>query len=188
MQSFRTLGPSCLDDGRCVAIGDFTESGYAIVRSLPSVIHQSSMIFVTGMSYSRTHKHADDLSFVLYERGRFVFVDSGKYGYDNDKWRSYVLSAQAHNTISLENLPLSRMSAGTYGSALRELRNTGSSFVISGALTRPASFRQARSITYDPGRSLQIVDRLTSDSQQRYVSSLHLAPDLNPELSDTGGR
>ena len=35
------------------------------------------------MAHSTGHKHADAFGFVLMEGGRKVFVDSGKYGYND---------------------------------------------------------------------------------------------------------
>ena len=71
---------------KAYAVKDLTKSGYAIVRSLPSE-PQNSMLFVTGMAHTMDHKHADELSFELFEEGQFVFVDSGKYGYKRNSMR-----------------------------------------------------------------------------------------------------
>jgi hypothetical protein len=47
--------------GREYAVGDFTRTGYAIVRTFGDVpLERQSMLFMTAMSNSRVHKHADD--------------------------------------------------------------------------------------------------------------------------------
>lgn len=51
---------------------------------------------------NRTHKHADDGSFMLYARGQDMFVDCGMYGYVKDAYQNYVRSANAHNTVVVD--------------------------------------------------------------------------------------
>ncbi len=178
--------PECLTDDACYAVGDFTDSGYAIVRSLPSGDPQS-MIFMAGMGFSTSHKHADDLSFELFEFGQLIFADSGKYGYNEDAMRSYVVSAAAHNTISIDGVETRPKDVDLTGSQLDPIEMTDDGFVLAGRINRPSNFSQDRTITYWPGRHLKIRDELASFPWRRqFVSSLHLAPDLEPELTENG--
>ncbi len=179
--------PVCLKPDRCYAVKDLAASGYAIIRSQPSVpLHQQSMLFVTGMAWSLTHKHVDDLSFELFERGRFLFVDSGAYGYSRDANRNYVLSAAAHNTIGLGDRDIYPRDVAIVGSELIHLDVTEQGFDIVGTVRRAGLFDQTRTLTYDPGRSLVIHDELSATGETQYVSSLHLAPDLIPKIEPHG--
>lgn len=156
-------------------VSDCARSGYAVVRS------GSSMLFMTGARYSATHKHADELSFVLYEGGRPILIDSGKYGYQIDKWRQYFLDAAAHNTVTVDRVPISPT---TMLAALRldPVRQEGETHLLGGVVERTGLFRHERTIRYRPGAELVVEDRLTADRELPFVSSLHLAPDLVPEL------
>jgi hypothetical protein len=176
--------PRCIGE-RCFAVADLSRSGYAIVRSLPSG-DQSSMLFVIGMAHNHAHKHADELSFELFEHGRFIFADSGKYGYNKDAMRDYVVSAAAHNTVSLADQPVGPRETELTGSLLQPVRQSAAGFHIEGEVERRELFRQHRSITYDPGVSLAISDSLASAKTRTYVSSLHLAPDLEPRQTQRG--
>lgn len=50
------------------------------------------------------HGHSDVLSFLIHVNGNCFFVDSGTFSYHIEKkWRSYFVSCQAHNTITLNN-------------------------------------------------------------------------------------
>jgi hypothetical protein len=176
----------CLD-ARCFAVGDFSGSGYAVVRSeTDAPIDMASMLFVTGMAYSDRHKHADDLSFELFEFGRAILIDSGKYGYEVDAMRSYVRSAAAHNTISLHENAINPRQIEIKGSSLGPVEIRNEEFLISGEIERPDLFRQKRAILYDPGRALTIKDRVTAEREWTFVSSLHLAPDLLPQIDGLG--
>jgi heparinase II/III-like protein len=174
----------CLDKGECYLIGDFSKSGYVSIRSAGENVR--SMLFVPGMSHVYAHKHSDELSFVLWEFGRYIFVDSGKYTYDDNAWRGYFVSAAAHNTISLETTPFRFTSIVRQGSNFSEFRRVRDYFRIKGTVRRRDLFRQKREIRYSPGKWILVSDQLRSDEPRRYVSSLLLAPDLSPKIISNG--
>ena len=182
------IEPQCLpENGGCWAVQDFTESGYAIVRSLPKVeASESSMLFVSGTTAPTGHKHADDLAFVLIERGQDIFVDSGRYGYNYDDARSYVLSARAHNVPSLVGKRTDPYVIDAADSHLEPIVVEQGRFTIRGVVDRPGLFMHERTLSYVPGVLLQIDDQLNNLTDLQWQSNLHLAPDLIPEISDTG--
>jgi hypothetical protein len=173
---------TCLAADRCFAVGDFSRSGYAIVRSDPAIeASAQSMLFVTGMAYSSTHKHADDLSFTLYE-GRPVLIDSGKYAYKSDEIRRYVVSADAHNTVGLADRRIMPRDTAPYGSALQPVRHDEREFLIEGFVAgRAGLFDHRRRLRYRPGEYLVVTDELEAGQELDFVSRLHVAHDLTVE-------
>ena len=180
--------PVCLPDGGgCWAVRDFTKSGYALVRSLPEADDgESSMLFVSAMAAPTGHKHSDDLSFVLMEGGREIFTDSGKYGYNYDEARRYAVSARAHNVPSLVGRRIDPYDIDPENTQLDPVLVEQGQFVIGGAAERPGLFSHERVFSYVPGALLRIEDKLTNLTDSRWQSNLHLAPDLIPEISETG--
>ena len=178
----------CLPDGGgCWAVRDLTQSGYAIVRSLPEADDDNhSMLFVVNMAPYTGHKHSDDLSFVLMEGGRDIFVDSGRYGYNYDDMRNYVISAKAHNVPSLVDRRISPSNIEPASSGLDPITVDDGQFVIRGVADRPGLFVHERSYYYLPGALLRIDDRLNNLTDSSWESNLHLAPDLTPEINETG--
>ncbi len=175
------------DDGGCWAVRDFTKSGYALVRSLPPANDEdSSMLFVSGMATPTGHKHSDDLSFVLVEGGREIFTDSGRYGYNFDVVRSYVVSARAHNVPSLVERPIGPYAIEPANSRLEPLVVEDGRFTIKGVVDRPGLFLHERKLSYVPGALLRIEDKLHNLTDSPWQSNLHLAPDLIPEISERG--
>jgi len=61
------------------------------------------LFFTAGAHEGRTHRQADDLSFVMSNRGNEILIDPGVYSYKEDPGRDYVLSAAAHNTVIINN-------------------------------------------------------------------------------------
>ena len=180
--------PVCLPgDGGCWAVRDFTKSGYAIVRSLPEIdVGESSMLFVSGTTAPTGHKHADDLGFVLIESGMDIFVDSGRYGYNYDHARSYVLSARAHNVPSLFGKRTDPYVIDPENSHLEPISVEQGRFTIKGIVDRPGLFVHERALSYVPGALLLIEDRLNNRTSFPWQSNLHLASDLIPEIGDSG--
>ncbi len=183
------LGQSAPDmrDANYYAVGDFSDSGYVIIRSLPDATEQS-MLFFTGMWHASGigHKHADDLSFELFDQGRFIFIDSGKYGYNDDIMRRYMISSAAHNTVSLKDKPFSPKDTKPYGSCLKSPRIENGYFVLQGTVTRKGLFDHTRVLRYRPGEILRVEDTIRSNKQRAFSSNLHLAPDLEVRKNDTG--
>lgn len=175
-----------LASGRSFAVADLAKSGYAIVRSDPNAEHQPSMLTVTGNWYSNAHKHNDELSFTLFEHGEPVFVDSGKYGYQYDDKRAYIVSAAAHNTVSFRDPDASVGSPASKGSFLKGVRLLDDAFALSGSVDRTDSFNHERELVYSPEKYLRIVDTVTGPQQQIYASNLHFPNELQPVLTSNG--
>ena len=160
--------------GREFAVGDFSRSGYAIVRSIgPEPVERQSMLFMTAMHHNQVHKHADDLSFELFEAGERILIDSGRYDFQWDSMRRYVFSAAAHNTVDLLDEPIITKHTEPYGSGLRPIRVDDDAFILSGRVRRARKFDHTRTLRYRPGASLTIEDVLESSSQRQYVGRLH---------------
>lgn len=176
----------CLAAGQCFAVAPYNASGYGIVRSLPSNGENQSMLFVQGMAHNLVHKHADDLSFILYEFDRPIFIEGGKYGYKRDSWRRYVQSPASHNTIGLDRDYISPTTVVTHGSHIGPTEVSDGAFAIAGAYERTELFDHRRSFRYVPGVSLDIEDQIFNRTEDGIITSLHLAPDLEPILSGEG--
>lgn len=182
------IEPICLEDGAgCWAFRDLTASGYANIRSIPeSDASRASMLFISAMARAIGHKHADDLGFELMESGRRIFVDSGMYGYERDEARQYVTSARAHNVPSLADLQIQWNDVDPGKTHLEPIRVKRRQFVVKGVVDRPGYFLHEREFVYTPGTSLQIKDRLHNRTNSLWLSNLHLARDLVPEISGSG--
>lgn len=75
----------------------YQDAGVAVFRN---DLHCSIYIMFMAAFHSLTHKHADDLSFVLSVDSTDFFVDSGKYTYnEKEKYRKYFRSSHAHNVV-----------------------------------------------------------------------------------------
>jgi hypothetical protein len=199
-----------LPDGRMSAIGDssravvrtkasggtrtrarlFGEAGYAVIRSgrlaKPA---RASMLIITGGHHSNVHKHADELSFEWFARGRHIIVDTGKYTYSRARWRAYTDGASAHNAIHLteERANNGVRHAEPVGGMLTHLAPLERCWLVQGAFERPRlGVAHARTILYRTHRQVILLDRVRCDDVRRMTAWLHLAPDLEA-VAEQGG-
>ena len=138
--------------------------------------------------HSTAHKQSDDLSFVLTYGQTDYFVDSGKYNYDeSDKFRQYVRSVFAHNTLVVDDQ--------TYDS--RDLDNVGKSELYYYKCEEDYSiFRGKHSfyqgvqinrnvvIVYEKG--VFIHDTISSNQYHKYSQNFHIGNDVEISLNDNG--
>jgi len=170
----------------------FREAGYGVVRAAwGRPANKSPMLLVTCGHHSNVHKHADDLSFELFDWGRRLFVDTGKYSYSASPMRDFSVSARAHNTI---DLALGRDDNGLAltppaGGGLTGMKRTRWGWVISGRIERPAiGVAHQRRFLYRPGQWLILLDRVTADEPRDLTAWLHLHPSVHAEETPDGWR
>ena len=150
--------------------------------------------------HSRTHKQADDLSFIWYDRGAEILIDAGRYGYlgktepGSDLWnkgfwysdpkRIYVESTRSHNTVEIDGMSFNRRDTPPYGSAIQRWGETedGLLFVETHA-TQFETIGHTRLLVFDPGNWLLVYDWLSDEAEENhdYRQWFHFAPDLTIE-------
>jgi hypothetical protein len=175
--------PSCVDlttyQTRCYLLKAFPKSGYAMVRSdwaIPPT--SSSMLFFMAAFHSGIHKHADDLSFELFEFGERLLTDTGESSYELDVWRQFALSTKAHNALEINATSFSTQSADAYGSALRDVELRGGTFVLEGEAAHSSGAVQQRKLFYAPRHWLLVVDRLVGGAVTTATEWFHFAPQV----------
>ncbi|MFN4296187.1 MAG: alginate lyase family protein [Brevundimonas sp.] len=168
----------------------FREAGYAVVRGAwGQSPKQAPMLLVTCGHHSSVHKHADDLSFELFEQGRRLFVDAGKYSYSAGPMRDFSLSARAHNTIDLvcDRNDNGLGATPPAGGGLSAMRRKRWGWFIAGRIERPAfGVTHERRFLYRPGQWLILLDRVTADTPRELTAWLHLHPRVRAEAAEDG--
>lgn len=185
----------------------FEQGGYFVARKLRVGVDFSNASYLAQMAafHSRTHKHADDLSFIWSEYGADILVDAGRYGYIgkaeqgsalwkdghwySDPNRVYCESTRAHNTLEFDGLNFPRKSVKPYGSALHRWGEQESGLVfVETECKQFASIRHARVLVLMPGKWLLAFDWFhDNESHVHDVRQwFHLGHELQLHL-DQGG-
>lgn len=162
----------------CFGFRFLPETGYAVLRTVPNVPKTSqSSVFVTCSFFSPTHKHQDELSFEWVEGGLHVLVDSGKFAYERNETRDYVLSRPAHNAVFFPHAPLRRGEGG--GACISSATFDGDALSVDGSFALSDEAVHRRQIDYRPGQALWVTDRIEQRGKpQPFEIRWHFGPEL----------
>ncbi|WP_431812888.1 heparinase II/III domain-containing protein [Kocuria sp. cx-455] len=182
------------------------ESGYAFVRKLATGENsesRSSYLAMTAGFHSRAHKHCDDQSLVWFEKGQEILVDGGRYRYGDllprdselrslgfyyaDPMRQYMESSAAHSTLSVDGTMQDRR-RDPYGSGISDLvANDNGAYVIKSEVPQ-TGWVSRRVVTYIPGRSLTIDDRIDVEDELKHTLHTWFLLDGSLRLHQDGGQ
>jgi len=139
----------------------FLDAGYFVVS------RNKRWFAVTSAFHNESHKHSDDLGFELFDRDRRVITGPGKYDFDRDERRAYVLSNAAHSVLTVDKKPWSREGDAKYGSGLiASGAGQNGWFAVLGRnpLTERQGVSHSRLFVYHPLVGLFILDTVDSRS------------------------
>lgn len=180
----------------------FKEAGYFVMRFNPDkkikVYDHYSYLAQTAAFHSRTHKHADDLSFVWSDKGHNILVDAGRYGYigkaemGTELWkqgywythpnRLYCESTRAHNTLEFDGKDYPRKGVKPYGSAIgRHCQYSNGLTVLETECKHFKSIRRVRVLIYMPNQWLIVYDWFKDnlDDKHDVRQWFNFAPEVN---------
>jgi hypothetical protein len=182
-------------NGSKVIFGNYIDSGYFTLRTPFNIKgRKATQIFITGTSNTDgsnvSHKHADELSFELFHRGKLIFVDSGKYSYNSDNYRDYVRSASAHNTLSFADHTVDPKDVSGSGSRLISIETNKDYLRVFGYVSRPNMFEHFRVFRIKPFDEIQIKEAFAktlplykelpfTSGDTSVTSNLHVNPSIN---------
>lgn len=162
-------------------------AGFAAVR-------EAGSYFATiAAHHSRTHKHADELSFDLFEDGAHVVADTGRSGsgYEgssgaDESAREFARSARAHSSLLVDGQGFEPPDDSFYGSAITATGRGDGWYAVQGKnpLVRPQGASHRRVFLYKPGTALVIVDDVASDEPHVYTRYVQLGRDVDPTGPD----
>ncbi len=178
----------------------YPTSGYVVMRDRwpkgPDRYDDCSYLMQIAAFESYAHKHADDFSFVWYDRRMELVVDSGRYGYlgqtkpnselarqgfmYSDPNRVYVETTRAHNTVEIDGLSHPRRNVEPYGSALVGWGEQGELIWSECCARFHETVEHRRLLVFRPGRWLVVVDALRDldGKSHEYSQRFHFAPEL----------
>lgn len=181
----------------------YPKSGYAVVRTygkqFPEVFHDQSYLAFNAAFHSRTHRHADDLTLIWYDRKQHILVDAGRYGYVgktepgsplwldgfwySDPFRMYCESTRAHNTLEFDGRNNPRRGAALYGSALTRHAERDGVYAIEAEIKLFKTIRRVRTILFNPSEWLLILDWFHDNIMEVHTVRqwFHAAPHLTME-------
>lgn len=163
----------------------FMDAGYFAVN------RKKRYFAVTSAFHNGSHKHSDELGFELHDQGTRVITGPGKYGFERDKWRNYVLSNAAHSTLTVDGKAWPRDAKHSYGSGIIASGIGGSGWFAALArnpLTQRQGVYHRRLFVYHPLVGLFVHDTVDSQSgRHKYRRYLQFGPDVEVRRENKRG-
>ena len=152
----------------------FPRTGYAFVR------RNGSYLGVTCCYHSYAHKQADELSWCLFENGRLVVGEAGRYGYrdEKDPARIYARASHGHNVLIVDDESFPYKDREPYGSGLLGAGEGDGWYVILGRNPMLEAVEHRRVLLYRPGELVLVVDRVEAEEEHTIDRRLHFGPEL----------
>lgn len=133
---------------------------------------------------SRTHKHSDDLSFMLYSKGYDILVDTGWYNYmSGDQYRDYFISSNAHNTIIVDGKTYSPTVENSAKTGIYSFEESDDWDYVIGYNNMYDDVQIDRHFFYG-GDAIIIVDDISAEKEHEYSQLFHLSEYMTIESAD----
>lgn len=157
-------------ESRSVGIFGFPRTGWSISH------HPNSTVALNSSFHSRNHRHADELSFLFYDRDGPIVFEAGLpgYGYGTSD-RNYAESALAHSGVLVEHNGDSQHSPEPFGSGIVEPAEAGLWHVLLAWNPGLTEMRHHRWIVHHPDL-IGVVDLVTGQDVRNVTRLLHIAP------------
>ena len=167
---------------QAAGLASFLATGYAVVRD------EDSYLAMTGCYHTHAHKHADELSWCLFEKGRLLVADPGRFSFsdESDPARVYARSRRGHNVLLVEDGSPRWIDQEPYGSALRATGQGEGWYAILGENPLLERARHERLLLYRPGEIVLVVDRVSGHDGTELVRRLQLGDGLDTRESSGG--
>ena len=175
----------------------FQDGGYGIFRSSwEDLPEEATWMLFMAATFSSTHKHGDDLSFLLYHKGD-LFVEGGKRDYnyleEETKW---TYSSYAHNVLLVngEGYPV-KYGANGFQSIYPEALEThivdfdlsGNTKSVTGVQKRYENIEQRRTMEYDKENEVVLIkDDLEATESFEGTLLFHVAEGVKVEEAEKG--
>ena len=194
-------------DATPIGVRLFLDPGYAFARLYAPQVDRTpanaSYLAQIAAFHSRVHKHADHLSFIWYDQGRDILIDSGRYAYTertlprselfeqgfwySDPKRIYVESTRAHNCVEIDGKSYPRKDVKPFGSALLYAGEQNGLAVTGCEVRHPGGVRHRRVLVMAPGRFLLTLDFLLDRRNHHdYRQWFQFAPEWQLESGPDG--
>ena len=165
-----------------VGLRPYLRTGYAFVR------RNGSYLGMTCCYHTYAHKHADELTWCLYEGDHLVVGEASRYGYrdEKDPARIYARASHGHNVLIVDDESYPWREQDPYGSGLLAAGEGDGWYAISGRNPLLEAVDHRRLLLYRPGELVLVVDEVKSGQEHTIDRRLHFGPELAATKTGSG--
>jgi uncharacterized heparinase superfamily protein len=158
-------------------------SGFYVLELPTGEARMTVKAGMPGPAYQLGHAHCDMLSYEFTAGTDRLIVDSGVYGYEDDKWRAYCRNTSAHNTVQIRRLEQmecwDRFRVGRrYTPTVHAWREYAGGQLLHASHDGFAPYRHERIVYLSPERFWLVADQITGIGNCSVNSFVHFHPNL----------
>lgn len=158
----------------------FMDAGVVTIRNKWTFDEETKQLVIYSGFHSRVHKHYDDLSFTLYDKGTPLITEGGKFNYDyKSEEREYIVSPFAHNSVMVDGKPANIFAKNVEQSGLLSYLLTKNISYVSGMHALYPNVNHRRIFVYFKPDVLIIIDKLDGIKNHIYDTFFNLDPSLH---------
>lgn len=168
----------------------FHDIGQTAMHSALGDPNRMSVLFRSSPWGAANHAHADQNSFVIYDKGQILAADSGTYDYfGSDHWKNWAKQTRAHNAITFDGgigqkYDTQNINGRQYSGAISGFerniqhgydRVQGNAVAAYGKDLTGANVltKARRTLYYIRPSTVIVVDQLSSDTERKWEYNLH---------------
>lgn len=138
------------------ALTTMKDDGYAVVRR-----GDLYLLFTAASNKSLSHKHEDDLSFILYACGRTLVDEGGHISYQPDEERAFTVGPYAQNSVVIGSPQPEPWRNGSGRARLTRAERHDRFIELSGVTHEHRHFTHARTLLLIDHGALVVLDHVT---------------------------
>lgn len=165
----------------------YQNEGYAFFRNSWDVEGKNGITYTSFRSgfLKTSHKHADDLSFTLFDKGKDIFIDPGNSTFESGAYKDFFISALAHNTVVVDDETYPFLEGNNEDTNIIDYGNEDDYSFVIGKNDMYGGVNITRSLYYLKNGGLVIVDDVHSPDVHEYSQYFHLSSKINIGHVDT---
>jgi len=135
------------------------------------------------------HVHYDKLHLSIHAYGRDILVDSGRYYYKNDKWRTHFKGTESHNTILIDGGVQTTFPSESEKPLDKNVRITPEYDYARGTFDNGyrrvfGDASHTRTVVYIRNKYWLVIDRIDTDRPRDITALWHFHPDCTVETEN----
>lgn len=166
------------------SIQSYPEYGHAVLRGAhPEGFY---LLLTAAQNLPAGKRHADELSFLLYNHGRVWFTEGGHHSYELSGMTKYLRSSLAHNNYVLGDSFVGADEKPALESSLVSAKEIDNGFrIVANSERFPSAASVNRTVEVNKSFSkVKIVDELSSEKGGPWSGRFHIPKDLYVRIAE----
>lgn len=161
----------------------FSDGNYAVMRNQWNYNEDTVQLLFYSTFHTKTHKHHDDLSIILFGHGQALLTDAGKYDFNYDRpERQFAISSRAHNSVVADDMDTNISPINVGKSGLTSYYFADNFSYVSGAHGLYTGLTHQRILLYLKPWDILVLDWIAGQKEHKFEQFFNFHPTVECSL------